>query len=107
MALTDLLIRATKPSAKTIRLSDAHNLYLLIQPDGARYWRMDYAIAGKRKTLSLGVYPDVSLQDARKQRDANRELIANGVDPSENRKAKKAAVTATVTNCFEVVAREF
>ena len=65
MPLTELLIRAEKPSEKTKRLSDAHGLYLLLNPDGSRWWRMDYRFAGKRKTLSLGTYPHVSLKDAR------------------------------------------
>src|SRR5690349_726685 len=65
MALTDTRVRTVKPKAKSFKLSDGGGMYLLVMPDGARYWRMDYRFAGKRRTLALGVYPLVSLSDAR------------------------------------------
>ena len=86
---SDLVLKRTKPQANTQRISDGDGLYLLLKPDGAKWWRFDYSIAGKRKTLSLGVYPDTSLAFARQRADEARVLVAAGTDPSDVRKAKK------------------
>jgi len=86
---SDLVLKRTKPLSKTQRISDGDGLYLLLKPDGAKWWRFDYSIAGKRKTLSLGVYPDTSLAFARQRADEARVLVAAGTDPSDVRKAKK------------------
>ena len=61
MALTDTRIRNAKPAERAYKLSDGGGMYLLVTPDGPRYWRMDYRFAGKRRTLALGVYPSVTL----------------------------------------------
>jgi integrase len=87
--LSDVTIRNTKPKDKPTRLSDGDGLYLLVNPDDSRWWRLDYSINGKRKTLSLGVYPKVGLSAVRKLADEAREHIAAGTDPSDLRKAKK------------------
>ena len=87
-----------KPQAKPYKLTDERGMYLLVKPDGARWWRFDYRRpgSGKRNTLSLGTFPDVSLRKAREKREDARELVADGIDPSEQRQeesiAKKAAV---------------
>lgn len=107
MPLTDIKIRNTKPSGKPLKLTDERGLYLLIQPSGAKWWRLDYRVAGKRKTLSMGVYPDVGLALARERRDEARKLVALGVDPAENRKAQKAAQQERSANSFEVISREW
>jgi len=107
MPLTDTTIRNAKPAGKTKKLFDTGGLYLEVAPSGGKWWRLKYRFAGKEKRLSLGVYPDVSLKDARERRDEARKLVANDVDPSENRKAKKAATVQVVTNGFQVVAREW
>jgi len=107
MALTALEVSKSKATDKTQRLADGGNMYLLIQPNGAKYWRMDYRLAGKRKTLAIGVYPDMSLSDAREQREQARKLIANGVDPVAVKQAQKAATIENVENSFEVIAREW
>lgn len=109
MALTELAIRKAQPAPKPLKLTDGGGLYLLLRPDGARWWRMDYRrpVTGKRNTLSLGVYPDVGLADARAKRDAARRLLASGVDPGEQRKAEKVAGQERAANSFEVVAREW
>jgi integrase len=101
-------VNNAKPKDKPYKLADEKSLYLLVNYTG-KYWRFDYRFLGKRKTLSLGVYPDVSLANAREKRDAARKLLAQDppVDPSENRKAVKAAKYADATNSFEVVAREW
>lgn len=107
MALTDTKARNAKPGKKPARLFDERGLYLEVSPTGGKWWRLKYRFAGKEKRLSLGVYPDVSLRDARKQRDGIRENLAKGIDPSENRKAEKAAQAERNANTFEVVAREW
>ena len=88
--LTVGLIRKTKPASKPVKLTDGGGMYLLLQPEGSRYWRLDYRFEGKRKTLALGVYPDVSLKEARKRRHAARTLLAEGLDPAAVRKASKS-----------------
>ena len=84
--LTDPAIRKAKPSEKPRKLSEGGGLYLELQPSGARWWRLKYRIDGKEKRLSLGVFPDVSLSEARVKRDAARKLVAAGADPSDDRK---------------------
>jgi len=107
MPLSDTQIRKAKPAEKTQRLFDGSGLYLEISPKGGKWWRLKYRFGGKEKRLSLGVYPDVSLKDARERRDDSRKLLANSIDPGENRKAKKAAKVERATNSFEVIAREW
>ncbi|MEW5838353.1 MAG: integrase arm-type DNA-binding domain-containing protein [Pseudomonadota bacterium] len=104
MALTDTNIRQTKPAATPIKLTDEKGLHLLINPNGSRYWRLNYRFDGKQKTLALGVYPDVSLKMARAQRDEARQLIANGTDPAELRKAEK--VTLSIAKQEDEAAKE-
>jgi integrase len=107
MALTDTAIRNAKPTEKPVKLTDGGGLYLLLKPNGSRWWRFDYRYGGKRKTLSMGVYPDVGLKEARTRRDDARKLLAADVDPGENRKAAKATRVEQSANSFEVVAREW
>lgn len=109
MPLTDTAIRKAKPEGKPKKLSDGGGLYLLLRPDGARYWRLDYRrpVTKSRNTLSLGVYPEISLADARGRRDDARKLLANGMDPGRHRKAEKSAGLERAANSFEVVAREW
>lgn len=112
MPLTDTAIRKTKPEATPLKLRDGGGLYLLVRPDGARWWRLDYRrpVTGKRNTLSLGTYPDTGLADARAKRDAARKLLAAGGDPGEQRKQAKqeqAAVAIAAGETFEVIAREW
>ncbi|MGB6997665.1 MAG: Arm DNA-binding domain-containing protein, partial [Pseudolabrys sp.] len=76
MRLTDTRVRNSKPLAKAYKLSDGGGMYVLVKPDGGRYWRLDYRFAGKRYTLSLGVYPTVTLSNARTRREEARRLLA-------------------------------
>lgn len=87
--LKPLAVQNTKPTDKDQRLSDGGGLYLLIKPNGAKWWRFDYSIASKRKSLSLGVYPVTSLADARRKAEDARKQVSNGIDPSEIRKQAK------------------
>ncbi len=107
MSLTDTTIRNTKATGKPVKLSDEKGLFLLIHPNGGKYWRQKYRSNGKEKTLSHGVYPDVSLKDAREKRDEARKLLAQGIDPGENKKAAKAAREGAAANSFEVICREW
>jgi integrase len=107
MALTDTAIKAAKPADKPVKMTDGDGLYLLVHPNGGKWWRFDYRFDGKRKTLSMGVYPDVTLRDARERRDEARRQIANQIDPGEHRKANKNARADAVANSFETVAREW
>jgi integrase len=107
MALTAIEVKSAKKTDKQQKLTDGGGLYLLVHLNGAKYWRLDYRFTGKRKTLALGVYPDVSLSDARERRDEARKILANGADPSDIKKAKKVANAALTENSFELVAREW
>jgi len=107
MSLTDTTVRNAKPGEKTARIFDGGGLYLEVAPSGGKWWRLKYRHGGKEKRLSLGVYPDVSLKDARQRRDDARKLLANDIDPAENRKAVKAARVERAGNSFEVIAREW
>lgn len=107
MPLTNTAIQRAKPAAKSMRLFDEKGLYLEVAPSGGKWWRLKYRYQGKEKRLSLGVYPDVSLKDARDRRDAARKQVANGIDPSGHRKATKSANAESATNSFEIVAREW
>jgi diguanylate cyclase (GGDEF)-like protein/PAS domain S-box-containing protein len=88
--LTDFRIRQEKAVDKPTKLADGGGMYLLLRPDGSRYWRLDYRFEGKRKTLALGVYPEISLAEARRRRSAAKSLLSRGLDPAAVRKAGKA-----------------
>ena len=105
MPLTDLAIRAAKPGEKDRKMADAHGLYILIKPNGGKYWRLDFRIGGRRRTLALGVYPDVGLKEAREARDTARRQIRQGIDPCALKQAQKLAQSGADT--FEVIAREW
>lgn len=105
MSLTDVKIKQLKPREKEYKESDEKGLYLLVKPTGSKLWRLKYRIGGVEKKLSLGTYPEISLKDARESRDKARSQIANGIDPSELKKAAK--VTQAGLNCFSTVALEW
>jgi len=105
--LTDKAIRALKPSEKPYKASDSLGLYLLVQPNGSRLWRLKYRFAGKEKLAAIGAYPEVGLADARERRDETRRLLASGVNPAAHRKATKVARATASGNSLEVVAREW
>src|SRR5690348_6806314 len=107
MPLTDRAIKNVKASDRPVRLFDGGGMYLEIAPRGGKWWRLKYRFGGKEKRLSLGVYPDVSLADARDRRDAARKLLAAGKDPSAQRKAEKREAKGRADNSFEAVAREW
>jgi len=106
MPLTDLTCRSAKPAEKPYKKSDGGGLFLLVEKSGSRLWRLAYRFDGKQKLLALGAYPEVSLADARQARDANKTLLAKGIDPSVQRKLDREAGRTTRGNTFRLVADE-
>lgn len=96
--LKDSTIQSKKPTDKDQRLNDGGGLYLLVKPNGSKWWRLDYSVSGKRKTLSVGVYPATGLADARRKAEAARNSVANGVDPSDTRKEQKQVQQTIIEN---------
>jgi hypothetical protein len=94
MPLTDSAIRKAKPAAKPIKLYDERGLFLLVAPAGGKWWRFRYRFERKHKSLSMGVYPDVGLVNARMRRDAAKQMLAKGIDPGAVRREDKARETA-------------
>ncbi|KVU85026.1 integrase [Burkholderia ubonensis] len=107
MPLTDTAIKNAKPADKPVRLFDGGGLYLEVAPSGGKWWRLKYRFGGKEKRISLGVYPDVPLKEARERRDKARALLEAGADPGEVKKAEKRAARLSTENSFEAVAREW
>lgn len=107
MHLTDVQVRNAKASAAPYKLTHGNGMFLLVQPNGAKYWRLSYRFLGKQKTLALGVYPAVTVATARKKRDEAREQTAAGIDPGEAKKEARRAAEIAAANSFEAVAREW
>jgi integrase len=112
--LTDTEVRGAKPRDKPYKLSDGAGLYLLIEPNGNKYWRLAYRFAGKQKLLALGVYPEVSAKEARNStnpkrlgRDQAKALLAAGTDPAEQRKIDKVTKSEASANSFQAVGLEW
>ena len=103
MSLTNLKVHKAKPKDKQYKLADERGMYLLVHPKGGKYWRLDYRIEGRRKTLAIGIHPEISLKEARKKRDRARSDIEDGIDPSGDRNGK--AVLGD--DFFEAIAREW
>ena len=107
MPLTDIAIRHAQPAKKSRKMFDGRGLYLEVAPRGGKWWRFKYRFGGKEKRLSLGVYPDVSLKEARQRCEDARRMLTREIDPSEHRQALKAARAQEASNNFEAVAREW
>jgi integrase len=105
--LNDIQVKNAKAKAKDYRLADGGGLYLLVNKDGAKYWRMDYRLNDRRNTLAFGKYPEIALAKARDQRKAARDLINEGTDPAEARDLKKQLDTDTYASTFEKIARQW
>lgn len=105
MALTDIKVRTVKPLDKPFKLTDGEGMHLLVNPNGAKYWRLQYRFGGKQKMLALGVYPTVTLADARKRREMAKKLVSDGIDPAEKKKEDKIEQSGSTT--FEAVARDW
>ena len=110
LPLTDVAVKNAKPGPKPFKLSDGGGLFLEVLPTGGKSWRMKYRINGQEKRMVFGLWPDVSLKQARQRRDEARSLVAQGIDPGEKRKQDRAAAkvqAAEDANTFEVVARDW
>lgn len=107
MPLTDISCKAAKPSDKPRKMADTNGLYLEIMPSGSKYWRLKYRFAGKEKRLAIGVYPEVSLSEARNKREKARKLLAENIDPSQAKKEDKRQTILKCENTFEAIAREW
>ena len=109
MPITDTRIKTAKPKEKPYKLTDGGGLYLQIQPTGAKYWRLAYRYTDKQKTLAIGVYPEITLAQARLDRDKARKLLASGTDPATamSKRVKKKQQLIKTENSFEAIAREW
>jgi len=107
MVLTAKAVDAAKPREKPYKLTDGQGLYLLVMPTGGRLWRMNYRFGNRQKTLSFGYYPDVSLAKARERRTVAREALADGLDPTEVRKAKAREAKAKSEETFKAIGEEW
>ena len=107
MPLTDKAARNAKPGTKPYKLFDGEGMYLLVQPDGGKYWRLKYRFAAKEKLLALGVYDTVSLAEARQRRAKARAALADGRDPSADRQSEKRNQKIAAENTLQTIAEEW
>ena len=107
MPLTDARIRATKPAAKPVKLTDGGGLYLEVRPSGKKLWRYRYRIVDKENLFAIGEYPEISLAEARAEHDKARALVKQGLHPSHSRKAERLSTHLANANTFEAVATEW
>jgi hypothetical protein len=107
MPLAATKLPALEAKQKPYKVADGEGLYLLVRPDGSRYWRLKYRFAGKEKLLALGVYPDVSLKEARDKRADAKKLLRDGKDPGQVRRQEKQRAREAAENSFEAVAEEW
>ena len=107
MALTEVAIRKAKAGPKRYKMGDSSGLFLLVQPSGEKLWRMKYRVDGREKKLGLGTHPEVGLAEARRRRDAAREQMAQGKDPSREKQREKARAKLGAENTFATLAAEF
>ena len=106
MALTSLAVQNAKPKEKPYKLSDGGGLHLLVQSGGSKLWRFRYHFAGKENMLAFGSFPEVSLASARDKRDHARKLIADGKDPSQQKKLDKIVAATAANNTYGAIAEE-
>jgi len=107
--LTDAKIRTAKPGSdgKQVKLADTGGLTLLIRPTGSKLWQFRYRFGGKEKTLSIGVYPTITLADARAARDEAKKVLKGGRDPMVAKQVAKAALITATGTTFEAISREW
>jgi integrase len=106
-SLTAVLVKRAKPKDKPYKLSDRDGLYLYVKPNGSRLWRMNYRFHGAQKTISFGRWPEVTLADAREKTLQARRRLADGIDPSEQKKLDKIAASIARANTFKAISDEW
>lgn len=106
-SLTDIKLRSLKPKDKLFKVTDNKGMHVLIMPNGSKYFQLRYKYQGKEKTLSLGIYPEISLAEARDKRDEARKMLKEGIDPSQAKKENKLQRKTETENTFEIIAREW
>ncbi len=107
MALSDAKVRNAKPLSKPFKIADGEGLFLLVVPSGGKYWRFKYHFGGKEKLLALGVYPEISLGEAREKRAEARKTLAKGNDPGAVKRENKLQTALNSEHTFEAIAREW
>lgn len=107
MKLSDTKVRNAKGKAKPYKMSDGRGLYLLVNPNSSKYWRMKYNFQHKECLMAFGVYPDISLADARERREEVRKLKAKGIDPRQHKREQQQEALKQSQDCFEIIAREW
>lgn len=107
MPLTDVKIRQARAADKPLKLADSHGLYLEVKPNGSKFWRYRYKIAGKENLFAIGEYPTVGLSDARKARDDARDLVKDGQHPSHMRRTERARNIVGNANTFKAITQEW
>ena len=107
MPLSEPQLRSAKPRERPYKLFDSGGLFVLVNPNGSKLWRMRFVVDGKEKVLALGAYPKVGLQKARQDRNAARERLDEGVDPSAEKRKHKVAASEGSANTFQAVALEW
>lgn len=105
--LTDVKVKNTPPKDKPYKLAAGRGLHLLVKTDGSKHWQFRFRFNGKENTIAIGRYPEITLANAEKQATQELELLAEGINPSERKKALKASKSGALANSFEVVAREW
>jgi hypothetical protein len=103
MSLADTSIRNAKSKDKPYKLTDGQGMYLLVHPNGSKYWRFKYLFHKKEKLLAFGTYPEISLSDARERRLAARKLVANGIDPTTKKREDRFKAILNSENTFKVL----
>ena len=107
MPLSDIQVRNLKPRDKAYKVSDFEGLFVLVKPNGSKLWQMKYRLYGKERLFSIGVYPDVTLAQARKAKEEARAKVAAGADPSEAKQAEKRVKREEAGRTFEKIGGEF
>ena len=107
MSITDIVARTAKPKDKPYKIADEKSLYLYVKANGGKYWRYKYYFGKKERVLALGVYPEVSLKEAREKHAEARKMLRDGIDPSQAKKDKKHLHEVETGNTFEIIAREW
>lgn len=107
MLLTDRAIKNAKPEDKSYKMADGHGLYMQVEQNGSKYWRMKYRMHGKEKKLSFGVCPEVTLAEAREKAREARKLRSEGIDPSFTKKDTRRKAAVHANNTFKTVALEW